>query len=332
MLRLTDRELMDQVRSPFAFETFGIEPTVAHVTCRSTTPTPPDLDVLHDRIAGTPVVLVGIVDPPDDAGRGAASLCDVVMTDDDPGHDALLTKVARFPNASVALAVLLRDSERRGIGEGLAAESAVYSLLQAGPEFSAWRARRPIAGRPPETTPTVEMSRDGDVLELALARPHVHNAFDTRMRDELIAALTVAAADPSLKRVVIVGRGPSFCSGGDLDEFGTRSDPATAHRVRLAASAGRVIADIAARVEVHLHGACMGSGIELAAFAGTVISHPDATISLPEIGLGLIPGAGGTVSLPRRIGRQRTAYLALSGRPIDAEIALAWGLADRLAD
>jgi enoyl-CoA hydratase/carnithine racemase len=72
----------------------------------------------------------------------------------------------------------------------------------------------------------------------------------------------------------------------------------------------------------------MGSGIELAAFADQVVAAPDTQIALPELALGLVPGAGGTVSLPRRIGRLRTAWLAFSGRTIDAEVALAWGLVD----
>jgi enoyl-CoA hydratase/carnithine racemase len=79
-----------------------------------------------------------------------------------------------------------------------------------------------------------------------------------------------------------------------------------------------------------VHGACVGAGVELPAFAARVVARADARFWLPELGLGLVPGAGGTVSLPRRIGRQRTAWLALSGRPIDARTALAWGLIDEV--
>ncbi len=84
------------------------------------------------------------------------------------------------------------------------------------------------------------------------------------------------------------------------------------------------------RVTAHLHGACIGAGIELPAFVGRVVADPDSRIQLPEIALGLIPGAGGTVSLPRRIGRQRTAWLGLTGARIDAPTALAWGLVDEV--
>jgi enoyl-CoA hydratase/carnithine racemase len=84
------------------------------------------------------------------------------------------------------------------------------------------------------------------------------------------------------------------------------------------------------RTRAELHGACIGAGIELAAYAGTVVARPNAFVQLPEVAMGLIPGAGGTVSLPRRIGRQRTAFLALTGRRIDAPTARDWGLVDRV--
>jgi enoyl-CoA hydratase/carnithine racemase len=95
-------------------------------------------------------------------------------------------------------------------------------------------------------------------------------------------------------------------------------------------SPARLMASLASRTEVRLHGACMGAGIELPAFAGRVVADPNAVIALPELSLGLIPGAGGTTSLPRRIGRQRTALLALSGMHLDARTALTWGLVDRV--
>ena len=85
-----------------------------------------------------------------------------------------------------------------------------------------------------------------------------------------------------------------------------------------------------ARTRAHLHGAAIGAGIELAAFAGTVLAAPDTRIRLPEVAMGLVPGAGGTVSLTRRIGRPRTCYLGVTGRELDAADALAWGIVDRL--
>ena len=130
---------------------------------------------------------------------------------------------------------------------------------------------------------------------------------------------------------MLTGAGPAFCAGGDLDEFGTAPDLVSAHFVRTRAGAALPLHRLAGRTEVRVHGACVGAGVELPAFAGRVLAAPTATFRLPELGMGLIPGAGGTVSLPRRIGRWRTLFAALSGEPLDAVTALAWGLADEIA-
>jgi enoyl-CoA hydratase/carnithine racemase len=80
-----------------------------------------------------------------------------------------------------------------------------------------------------------------------------------------------------------------------------------------------------------VHGACIGAGIEVPAFAGRVLAAPDAYVMLPEVSMGLVPGAGGTVSITGRIGRWRTAWLALTGSRLDAHTALSWGLVDEIA-
>ncbi len=234
------------------------------------------------------------------------------------------------PMATTTLALLLRGAERRPVAEGLAAESAAFSTLQGGPEFARWRSghRRRRRGRSDGDQPRVRCTRAGTTLEITLNRPDARNALDARMRDALHEALLVAALDPDVERIDLRGDGPSFCAGGDLDEMGSRPDVATAHLVRLLRSPARALATVGARTTAHLHGACAGSGIELPAFAAQVRAAPDTTFALPEVHLGLIPGAGGTVSLPARIGRHRTAWLALTGRSIDATTACAWGLAD----
>jgi enoyl-CoA hydratase/carnithine racemase len=174
--------------------------------------------------------------------------------------------------------------------------------------------------------------RSEEILHLTLNRPHVHNAFSAGMRDALAEGLTVAVADPGIERIVLDGAGPSFCSGGDLDEFGSFPDPATAHAVRSTRNPARLLSECASRVHTIVHGACIGAGAELPAFTARVVADPGSFFALPELGMGLVPGAGGTVSLPRRIGRQRTAWLALGGERIDAQTALAWGLVDELAE
>lgn len=208
-------------------------------------------------------------------------------------------------------------------------ESATYSLLQAGPEHQAWLAARPPRRPLVDEPDPVIMARHGNELRLTLHRPHVRNAFNAAMREGLLDGLAVAAADPDVQ-VVIDGDGPNFCSGGDLDEFGTLDDPASAHLLRVARSVGRSVHELRDRVTFVVHGACVGAGTELPAFAGRVVARPGATFRLPEVGMGLVPGAGGTVSLPRRIGRDRAGWLARSGEAIDAATALDWGLVDSI--
>ena len=280
----------------------------------------------ESRLAMLPAVVVAVASDP--ARRPAWA--DLVVA---PGSAELATTldtVATNPLASVTLAVLLRGGDRRTVAEGLVAESMAYGILQAAPEFAAWRRRVPVRQHRAGEGPPVLVERRDHELVVTLHRPEVHNAFSAPMRDGLVEALQVAVADPSVTSVVVRGAGPSFCSGGDLDEFGSRSDPATAHLVRLQRSAGRVVAELADRTEVHVHGSTVGSGIELAAFAGRVVAERATRISLPEVHLGLVPGAGGTVSLPRRIGRHATLLLALGLEWIDAPTALDWGLVDGL--
>lgn len=239
--------------------------------------------------------------------------------------------VERSPLAALALVQLLRHGERLDVHEGLVAESWVYSTLQAGPEFARWRADH--SSRPQSAAgkgPAVVVQREHDRLRITLNRPGKHNAFSIEMRDGLVEALQLAQADPSIREVVLAGAGASFCSGGDLDEFGAFPDPATAHAIRSTRNAGRALAACAERVRAEVHGTCVGAGVELPAFAARVVAHGRTTFELPEVGMGLVPGAGGTASLPRRIGRQRTAWLALTGRTLDAGTALDWGLVDEL--
>jgi enoyl-CoA hydratase/carnithine racemase len=207
-------------------------------------------------------------------------------------------------------------------------ESFAYSMLLGGPEFRTWFDERGERSLPGLVAEPVLVRRDGSRLMITLNRPERRNAYGRQLRDALADALRIALLDPEVERVVLDGAGPCFCAGGDLAEFGTTPDLATAHFVRTQGGAGLLLSALKDRVEVHLHGPCVGAGVELPAFAGAVIAAAGTTFRLPEVGMGLIPGAGGTVSIPRRIGRWRTLYLALTGRPLDAETALGWGLVD----
>ncbi len=236
------------------------------------------------------------------------------------------------PAAALVLVQLLRLGSTVDVTGGLVAESLAYATLQAGTDHRRWLAgRTPRPPHPVEPEPVVVSRQDG-TIRLTLNRPQVRNAYSAAMRDELVELLQMAVADPTISEVILSGAGPDFCSGGDLAEFGQADDPSTAHVVRSTRNAGWWIHACAARCTAEVHGSCIGAGAELSAFAGRVVATPDTVFQLPELAMGLIPGAGGTVSLPRRIGFPRTAWMALSGAPLGAETALGWGLIDHLDD
>jgi enoyl-CoA hydratase/carnithine racemase len=171
----------------------------------------------------------------------------------------------------------------------------------------------------------------GREIVIRLDRPAVRNAFDAAMRDELFEALSFAMDHPDALPVILSGEGPAFSAGGDLDEFGQADDPGRAHLIRTLRAPARLVHALRDGTTAHLHGACVGAGIEIPAAAGRIAARPGAMFRLPEVSMGLIPGAGGTVTIPRRIGRRRAAYMAISGAEIDLATALAWGLVDEVA-
>ena len=247
----------------------------------------------------------------------------------------LAERCMRWPQAAAVCDDVLRAFEPSTTTfSGVVTESLAYSTLQSGPEFARW-----LAERGPKTVPAlpdpVVAERVGDVLRVHLNRPSRHNAFSTDARAALLEALEVALVDRSVTEVVLAGNGPSFCSGGDLAEFGTFADPASAHLARTrhspALALDALTARLGTRCRAEVHGQVLGSGLEMAAFCKHISCRPEATLGLPELALGLIPGAGGTVSVTRRIGRWRTAYLVLSGKTIDPVTALEWGLVDAVA-
>ena len=265
------------------------------------------------------------------AGGGEApALVDVVVATEAEAA-ATMAAIARNPIAAMVLVRLLRHNATASVADSLFAESLAYSSLQHGAEFLAWlaaRTKRPP--RPEPAEPAALLQRSEGVLRVTLNRPRKRNAYSAGLRDALCEALTLAVEDPSIERVVLNGAGACFSAGGDLDEFGEARDAAVAHASRMTRSAAALIHGLRERIEARLHGACIGAGIELPAFAARVVAREDAFFQLPEVGMGLLPGAGGTASIPPRIGRQRLAYMALSGATIDAETALGWGLVDAI--
>jgi enoyl-CoA hydratase/carnithine racemase len=204
-----------------------------------------------------------------------------------------------------------------------------YGLLQGSAEHEAWLAR--LTPSPALPAGKLSVERRGAVLQLVIDSPEARNAIDRSLRDQLFEAFNLAALDAEVQAVELRATGPAFSIGGDLAEFGTTRDPVTAHLIRSRTLPAYPLSRCAGIVEVHIQGACVGAGLELAAFARRVSATADAWFQLPEVSMGLIPGAGGCVSVPRRIGRQRAGLMILSGRRISAAVALRWGLIDAIS-
>ena len=248
----------------------------------------------------------------------------------DEAASELTARAAAHPTAAAALARVLRVTPDLDVYAALEIESLAYSLLLAGAEFRDWLTARPARRDVVDETEVVVTERRAGTLHVMLNRPHLRNAFNARMRDALVETFAVALTDWSVGTVELAGNGPNFCSGGDLDEFGTADDPVRAHLIRTTRSVAASMHQLRDRLTVRVHGACLGAGVELPSFARRVVASEDATFRLPEVEMGLIPGAGGTVSLPRRIGPERTLLLALSGISLSADDALRWGLIDAI--
>ena len=177
-----------------------------------------------------------------------------------------------------------------------------------------------------ESTASVVQTRlDGEVLVVSINNPPV-NALGQAVRAGLLAAVEQAAANAAVKALLIVGEGKAFIAGADIREFGK---PAVAPSLpdvcnALEASDKLVVAAI--------HGAALGGGLEVALSAHYRVALPKALLGLPEVSLGLLPGAGGTQRAPRVMGVKAATELMLSGKHLSAKAALAAGLVDVLVD
>lgn len=273
-----------------------------------------------------PVIGLGLED-------SSAAQCVDVVVESEKELTKILDNIAMFPQAATVLVQVLRTVEKLSPEDGLIVESLGYSTLQSGEEFKRWlsqnRVRQPSSPIS-ESGPPVLLDRSADQLSIVLNRPKNKNAYSVEMRDALTEAFNLVDLDGSIKKVSITAMGRCFCTGGDLNEFGHVSTPVNGHMIRSKISPARLLLSSADRYHFHVHKACIGSGLELPAFAGYLTADPKTIFWLPELSMGLIPGAGGCVSISRRIGRQRTAYMVLTNRKIDAKKALDWGLVDAI--
>ncbi len=244
----------------------------------------------------------------------------------------LQKRIAVTPIAAMTLVQVLRASEKLPAEQGLDIESLAYSTLLAGKEFAAWRNRFVAEPIPDSKGAPLLLDSAESIIKVTLNRPELRNSITVEMRDALLEVLDILYYDDSIKQLEIRANGPCFSVGGELREFGSAPDQGTAHWVRSVHSPARMLLRLSERITCYVHGACIGSGMELPLFAAHVVAHNKTFFHLPELELGLIPGAGGTVSIARRIGRHRTAWLLLSGRRINAATALSWGLIDEIAE
>jgi 3-hydroxyacyl-CoA dehydrogenase len=152
------------------------------------------------------------------------------------------------------------------------------------------------------------------IAVLRLDNPPV-NSFGLELRTAIVAALARAEDDPALKAVVLIGSGKGFSGGADIREFGTAKSFAAPNLLMVL----RAVEDCTKPVIAAINGICMGGGFELALTCHYRIASADAQLGLPEVRLGLLPGAGGTQRLPRVVGLERALNMIVSGTPQRAE-------------
>jgi len=177
---------------------------------------------------------------------------------------------------------------------------------------------------------TVRYEKLGPVAVVTLDRPEKLNAYDVAMRDDLHAVLGAADEDPEVRALVLRGAGRAFSTGGDVTEFGTAPSPFVARAVRWRRDVWGRLLELRAATVAAVHGLAVGGGMEMALLCDVCIAAPEARFALPETALGMIPGVGGTQTLPRRVGMARALELVLTTAPLDARRAQAVGLIARV--
>ncbi|WP_106638770.1 3-hydroxyacyl-CoA dehydrogenase NAD-binding domain-containing protein [Allosphingosinicella vermicomposti] len=173
----------------------------------------------------------------------------------------------------------------------------------------------------------ISTKRHGDILIVTSNNPPV-NALGHAVRDGLVKAIDEADADDAIKAVVIRCEGQTFFAGADVSEFGT---PKAFEQPMLPQVVDR-IENCTKPVVAAIHGTALGGGLEVALACHYRVAVPSAKLGVPEVKLGLLPGAGGTQRLPRAVGVQKALEMTTSGTPIGAKDAHALGLVDRLIE
>ncbi len=173
--------------------------------------------------------------------------------------------------------------------------------------------------------PVTDLSMDGDVAVITLNSPPV-NALSANVREGLFEGFKAATADPAAKAIVLICEGRTFIAGADITEFGGASRGPSLFDVQ------EMMENAPKPVIAAIHGTALGGGLEVALVAHYRVAVPSARLGLPEVNLGLLPGAGGTQRLPRVAGPEKALEMMTSGRHAPAKEALEIGLVDELAE
>lgn len=190
---------------------------------------------------------------------------------------------------------------------------------------------------PAPKEPRLRTAREGPLAWLRLNRPHVRNAVDDALRDELVAAVEALERDSMVRVLILTGEGTAFCAGGDISGMRRRlEEPITQvaaagwHRIRQAELLVRLLHGSTKTTIAAVNGAAFGYGMDLALSCDFVLASEAAIFSMSYVQRGLIPDGGGLYFLPRRVGLPRAKELILSGRRVEAGEALSLGIADRV--
>jgi enoyl-CoA hydratase/carnithine racemase len=170
---------------------------------------------------------------------------------------------------------------------------------------------------------TIIYEKQDGIACITLNRPQALNAYNIKMRDELYEVLGAVRDDPDVEVVILKGEGgKAFCAGADLTEFLTAPPPVFARQARFARDIWGLFLSIEQPLIAALHGYVLGSGIEISLCCDIRLCSDDTRFGLPEPGLGIIPAAGGSQTLPRTIGPAAALEMLLSGRWLTASEAL----------
>lgn len=179
---------------------------------------------------------------------------------------------------------------------------------------------------------TVELAQREHYAIVSFNRPEALNALSTQMASDLTAVLAKLAAETEVRAVLLTGAGDkAFCVGADLKERKSMGKSELIEQRALFVRAFTAVATFPKPIVAAVNGFAMGGGFEFALCCDMIVAAEEALFALPEVGLGIIPGGGGTQNLPRIIGKSKAKELIFTGRKLSGETAFAWGIANQVA-